>query len=386
MGGKSGNTQTSSTEPWAQQQPYITGGYREAQRIYNQGPQQYFPGATYVPFSPQTQAGLGQTEQLATQGSPESPFLTSYVTNTLNSGVNTAPVQDFVRGQLSGPVQSFQDRAQQTAGAPNLMALGNLAETASGQMLNSNPYLDQTYDRAAQGLTRQFTETTNPAIQAMFSRAGRTGSNAQAETTLRAADTLGDDLAGLATNIYGGNYAQERQNQLGAANSINNQMLQSSGQDIQRLGLASGLYGQDQSAQLNAANIGNSLIGQQYNNLGRAAALAPTSQALRFGDADRLREVGGAVEGQARNILDDQINRHNFNQQQPWQNLQNYISAIQGHGNVGSQTTQTGPSGSRAGNVLGGAATAGGLASALGATGPLGWGIAGLGGLLGLFS
>ena len=82
-------------------------------------------------------------------------------------------------------------------------------------------------------------------------------------------------------------------------------------------------------------------------------------------------------EQQAGNYITDAMNRYNYNQQQPWQNLQNYSGIINGYGGLGgtSTTTQSAPKS----NPLMGAA--GGAMAGMSIGGP--WGAA-IGGGLGL--
>jgi hypothetical protein len=61
---------------------------------------------------------------------------------------------------------------------------------------------------------QQFRDATEPGIQAEFARAGSFGGSAQNQAEGMAQQNLGDTLQNLATNIYGGNYEQERQNQI----------------------------------------------------------------------------------------------------------------------------------------------------------------------------
>ena len=58
-----GGTQTSysRTEPWDEQKPYLTGGFKEAQRIYNRGSPEYYPGETLAGFDPMQKAAQQAT-------------------------------------------------------------------------------------------------------------------------------------------------------------------------------------------------------------------------------------------------------------------------------------------------------------------------------------
>ena len=64
-GGGGSNTTVEKADPWEAQQPYLKAGFQGAQEgVLNQ------PGATVVPFSPETQYGLSQQGNRALQGSP----------------------------------------------------------------------------------------------------------------------------------------------------------------------------------------------------------------------------------------------------------------------------------------------------------------------------
>ena len=89
-------------------------------------------------------------------------------------------------------------------------------DTLGGKYLDpaTNPYLTATYNEAARGLTDQYTTATAPGLDAAALRANAFGgSGAQEEGALQRYD-LGQNLASLANQIYGGNYQQERQNQM----------------------------------------------------------------------------------------------------------------------------------------------------------------------------
>jgi len=60
-------TQTSQEAPWIGQQPYLTRGFGEAERLLNQGPMQYYPGQTYAPFTPAQTTGQNMALQFANQ-------------------------------------------------------------------------------------------------------------------------------------------------------------------------------------------------------------------------------------------------------------------------------------------------------------------------------
>lgn len=283
MGGKSGGggtqTVTQNSDPWSAAQPYLKEIMSGTQGLYNSGAgSQRYAGSAVVPFSNQTNAGLNMAEQRAMFGSP-------------------------VRGAANA----------------------NAYQTLSGQNLNNNPYLDQMFDKAS--------GKAAAAVNSQFSGLGRYGSGAHA-------GVLGDQMNNLATDIYGGNYARERQYQ--------NAMTQ----------------------------------------------LAPTLAQADYNDAQQLMNLGGIREEQAGRQLQDQIDAWNFAQQNPWDRLGQYSGLLSGYGVLGGTNTSTQPlyrtGGGGLGSALGGAASGAGIGSSLGGTvlgmgaGPFG-AIAGglLGGLFG---
>ena len=130
--------------------------------------------------------------------------------------------------------------------------------------------------------------------------------------------------------------------------------------------------------------------GSGANQQALASALAPISyqaqqdalgqaQSAATMDEQMLAGVGEAREGMDQAILQDNINRFNFEQNQPMADLQNYMALVKG-GTVGSNTIQP-VQRNRASSALGGALGGAQLARNMGMS--AGMGAIG-GGLLGL--
>lgn len=83
--------------------------------------------------------------------------------------------------------------------------LSNLTDTAEGDYLNNNPHLGEMFSALSGDVT--------DAVNSQISMAGRTGD--PVHTTL-----LAKELGKLGAGIYGDDYARERQNQLGAGNTL----------------------------------------------------------------------------------------------------------------------------------------------------------------------
>lgn len=397
--------------------------------------------------------------------------------------------QQFAGQADPGALGAATDFAGRTlAGDPTLggatqdfmAANPTLAREAAGGMLGSNPFLDQTYNRAAEQLTERFQEQALPAVQAMFSKAGRTGSGIQGDVAVNAMEDYLGQLGDLGTDIYGGAYETDRGRQLQAAGELGRagqgiygtelgQQL-GAGQlggdlfsranqaDLGRLGLASQQYlgerGQAIDAAGRAGNLGlgfdqlglsgvqagmsddlsrlgltqsgalgglglnqqgldrmlqaGGQLGDMGYNLGqlgqggigalgdlygaigqnqfRAGSLVPSLQQMGYNDINQMLGVGETIEGKAGELLQDDINRWNYYQQLPQEQLDRYSNLInQLPAGLGTQTARGGGGGSGGlMGALGGGATGAGIASALSLTGPVGWGLAGLGALGGL--
>ena len=186
-------------------------------------------------------------------------------------------------------------------GSPAEQQLGQqLAGTLRGDYLGANPYLDDVVGAATRGVTEQFEQSVLPGIAAQFGAGGRTGSGIHQQALAQAGGELAQAVGDVEARIRGQDYGAERGRQL------------------------------------------------------QAAGLVPTASALDYQNIDRLRGVGAATEQQGRDILQDQINRFNFYQQRPAQQLAQYAGLIGGqYGGEQSGYTRQGL-GQTAGRVLGG--------------------------------
>jgi hypothetical protein len=203
--------------------------------------------------------------------------MAKYVNKGLDSGYPFPPEQlyGFTPDQLSG-----MNLARQSAlnGAQDLMApaLANVSATQSGAYLtpDSNPYLAATYKAASAPVVQQFRDATEPGIQAEFARAGSFGGSAQNQAEGIAQKDLGNTLQNLATNIYGGNYEQERQNQ------------------IRQQGMLPGLLNASFAPAAELMNIGG--IQQQFGQQGLNTALQNAVNQFNF-PFQLLSQLGAAI-------------------------------------------------------------------------------------------
>lgn len=232
-------TTTTSSAPWSGQQPFLSHAFSEAQRLYGLGGPTYYPYQTVAPMSTGTSNALSGLEGMA----------------------------------YNNPVQ----------GAANNYYQGVMR----GDYLNSNPYLNAMYDNAASAVTRNFNESVLPGVSARFGMSGRSGSGLMQNAVGSAYDALGRNLSGMASNLYGQNYATERGMQQSMA-QFSPQLLQSQ-----------------------AGLLNNAL------------------------------QAGQTRDAYAQSLIDADVNRYQFNQERPYRNLSTYLGNI--GGSFGQQSSQTTP-------------------------------------------
>lgn len=238
-----------------------------------------------------------------------------------------------VAGQAPETEAALQMGTQRAlAGSPNVAAAQqqNL-NTIGGQYLNSNPYLNDMYQSATQPLVSQFRNAVAPSLASQFSSAGRFGSGAHQQALTSAEQPLAQGLASAASSIYGGNYENERARQ--------------------------------QAATMAAPSLAQA----DYTNL------------------DKLMGIGQYRQQTAQDLINANIQRYNYGQNQPLDKLQALNALLQGGQAYGTKTgeTQTSTNRNPFTGALGGASAAMGLGNLIGGiTGSTGFGA--IGGPIGL--
>ena len=204
-------------------------------------------------------------------------------------------------------LQAMETRA--LAGNPLTgLAQQQLQGTLGGAYLGGNPFFQGAFAPAAQAAQSQFQDTMG-GISSKASLAGRYGSGAMGNLQDRATGQYAQALTNTAGQLAYQNYADER------------------------------------------------------NKQQQAIGLAPQLAATDYQDINQLLQAGQLREGYQGQQLGADVARFNFLQNQPQQNLQNYMSLVYGNplGRVG-QSTQSGSSDtSTFQNLLGLAAVGGGL-------------------------
>ena len=132
----------SNVTPWATQIPYLEEGFKRAESLYQAPGPNYFPGQTYVDFSPQTDLALKAQEARAKAGSP------------LMGQANTEMLKQL-KGDYLDPT--------------------------------SNPFITNLYNKLAGDVTS--------GVQSQFTSAGRLGSGANQEVLAKFPSTIKIELS-----------------------------------------------------------------------------------------------------------------------------------------------------------------------------------------------
>jgi hypothetical protein len=276
--------------------------------------------------------GLQRAEQLFF-GQPPSLYPGQMYVSPSEQTLEALGAQEALARQGQGPLLAGQQAYNQ--------ALAGTGFTAGGGFLQGSPFRDMAIESAVRPLLQQFEQTTLPGIQSAFSRAGRYGSGAQTRAIGQATEATGRAIGDISSQIAAADYARERQFQ--------------------------------QQALAQQAVLGG---------------LAPQFYQSQFLPAQTLAQVGQARETIAAQPLQEDIQRYQFSQQIPYQQLQGFLSSVYGTPMSQSQFQTQQPAqtnylgqtiggallGSQVGNLFGGI---GGLSGSQ--TGAI---LGGLGGLL----
>jgi hypothetical protein len=272
----------------------------------------------------------------------EMPYQAQVLANYLQTGAVDAynrPYQSYDSTQRISPLTQQhqlgigQATNQALYGSPEVNAArGEIARTVGGANLYGNPYLDATFNQAANRMSDAYARGTSAQTLAQFNQAGAFGGSAMQEAQEANNRAFADSLAQLGANVYGQNYAQERQRQVGLA------------------------------------------------------ALAPELASSRYKDTQALLGVGDVVREQDQALRNAQFEDFMRQLNYPYSQLDVLANAIRGiTGGGGGIVTAPNPyQPNRTANVLGGAAAGAGIGEIIN-QGYGGYG-AGLGGLLGAFA
>jgi len=225
-------------------------------------------------LSPYLQMGLQRAQQLFFGAQPQMFQGQTYVSPSAQTQQALAQQEALATG--AQPALQAAQQAYQSS-------LGQIGQTAAGGFLQGNPYQQAMLAAATRPLTQQYGEQIVPGIASLYSRAGRYGSGAMERALGGATEAYGRALGDVSANIVGQDYARERQLQ--------------------------------QQAQLGQAALAQS---------------APSFFQMGFLPSQALAQVGAAREQIAAQPLQEAMQRYQYSQQLPYQQLQGFLSSVYG--------------------------------------------------------
>jgi len=360
-----GQTTQQTINPTQQMQaPFLQGGWNSALNLFDTQPLSYYPGQT-----------------LADYRAPD-PMVGNAYNNIYNAGQNVAAglpafnANYASMGQYAPQIAGYANQAAQNnnAGLNSLMqtaqgggpGMEQLARSARGEYLNSNPYLDAAIQAAQDPTIRNYQTSIAPTIDAALAQSGRYGSGAQAGLYDTSQRNLGRALGDISTNMSNADYGRERGLQDAAAqqySGLTNQAGNAYGQ-LYNSGLGLGMTG------LTAATDIQRQIASLFPQWAAAQGL-PAQAELQAGQG--LTQLGQTQQAREQAQLADQRARFEGNQAAPYDTLNRYLENIGAKSPVGGTSSVSSPYFQNQGaNILGGLTGAAGLANSLGGLGGLG--------------
>jgi hypothetical protein len=303
--------QTTRTEPWDKQKPYLESGMAAAERLYNPpggGPSammpNYYPGSTVASFDPiQSQA---QSDILSWAG--------SVPVSNLIGGASSAGIEGMGFGRSAmgyGASKAAPLSEAQYAG------LTPYSATQYGQLLSGevdpttfDPLADAYRTQAMNQLTSEVLPGIRQQITQSQAGGGTRGDIVQANAVAAAQQQISDNLAKAEFQAY--QQAQDRS--LAAA-----QM----GLGAQQQAMGYGMQGADAATRM---------VGQYPSLMG-----APLSMYGAVGD------VGAQRQAQEQARIKADMAKYGYEAEQEMIGLQNYLAAISGE--FGGSSSSTGPGG-----------------------------------------
>lgn len=377
------STQTSTSEPWGPQIPYLEQAMSGASNLYNNYTPQYYPGNQVAGMSPEQLAGIQGIDAAASGGAPLTNATQNFATNLEGGGYFGAnPSIPYFTALASNNIglnnpgaTSLENIASSNpaTNAPGSSALSYFANNNPGtsapgsstlQSYANGGYFSNNYsDPAAQAVLAQVV----PQIQSQFVKGGSLNNPAAAYATAQGAASA---LAPLEFQ----NYQTQEQLQQNAASTLGNQSLAGAGLSENAASALGGLNLEGLGLQSNAASTleGGALSGgglqatgaeglstpfqQTLQTMTQGEALAPQAQAMSYFAPEQIFNIGSAEQQQAQNEINADINKWNFSQNLPYQKLDQLMQGVTGNYGGTSSGSSTQPYFQNPGaNVLSGA-------------------------------
>lgn len=318
-GGQGTTTSTTNNIPW--NSGNLSNIQNNAVALMNDpNARGYYPGTTYAePNQPLTIAGLQNAGNYGIQtGMAAAPLTAGAQTAALSANTDLAGGSGLAGAQpwltalsTAGGANPAQSSIDALFGVGSGSAAQNLDFTAGGGFMGANPYLAGQYEAMTDPLVRQFKTATSPRTDSVMNQAGRFSSGGLANAQTANEATLGNVLGDAASNLYGTDYANERNRMVTAATSLGN--------------LQTGAYGgagQLAVSGANTANSANATALDAYNRLlgGQQSAInaTPALSGMYSTDLQSGINAGTALTALDQAKISDEMARFYGNQQAPW--------------------------------------------------------------------
>ena len=191
-----GGSQTTRTEPWDQQKPYLTAGFEQAAGLYNKGAPNYYSGETLAGFSPAQAASQRGIANYITgpRAGAQQAYAEKAQMGGLTGGVDTStfnPMMESLGRQMSSQLTGKvlpgirQQMVQYQPGGSSRgdIVQANAIASANQQMLNKAAEMYQGAYQGAQSRVPQFLSqypTTMAAPVSMYGALGDVGAQQRA--------------------------------------------------------------------------------------------------------------------------------------------------------------------------------------------------------------
>jgi hypothetical protein len=355
-GGGSQNTQTiQKADPWSGQQPYLTYGFEEAQKRFESDQPSFYPGNTISPFNANELAYQQNTLDYANSGRPQA------MQASAESAINQELLSDPNANQMLGTIRGLAPYGQQSlvaasnlTDAPILNTQGVdpiMAQMLSGSVQN-NPFIGQANEAFAADATANFQQQVMPALRSSQIAYQPGGSSRGDIASGIAASGLARSIADHTNSNYMDAFNSAQQQQMNAANLL----------EQSRARRANEALAQGQGA-FNLGLTGEQAIGNRLNaGLGAYGGVSQAPIDI-YGN---VSDIGMSQREMEQQMLDEAVNRYQFNENIGDQKLTNYMNTVQGNYGNNTVTSANRGGGSLAGNL---AQTGGSIAALAGLLG-----------------
>ena len=272
-------------------------------------------------------------------------------------------VPPSIGGQSSAPqitIQNATAATSQPLGSSGVDWRAAINDTLKGDV--SNPYLSQIADTVTRKATDNYNTNIAPQVRGGAMMAGQFGGSRQGVVEANALKDLNQGISDSLGSLYGNAYNQAQQaknasalqlsgqesgeriqnNQISAQSALQQAQLQN---QRQMLDAQLGYQAQKDNNQFQLdkgdlalrANLGLGQLGlanQQFGLNQATTGVGLLNQAAQqpIQNYQGLLGLGGTLQKDQQNQIDADMQRWNYNQTAPWQNLQNYMGLVTGSG------------------------------------------------------